>query len=155
MIPALWITVKPALGDHPFVKLKVVAQNRWSLNEGSLTGTGIVTIVSLWLLSICHPVSSRTAECRQNKNCTYPLCKRQLADTVVIIGRYRLSAKQPIKKADNQLTPIIGWLSVHLCYWVLIHWLPSLYADVFLTCLTLVLFINSYLPVLLVICTYL
>jgi len=46
MIPALRITVKPALGDQPFVKLKVVAQNRWSLNEGSLTGTGIVTIVS-------------------------------------------------------------------------------------------------------------
>ena len=34
MIPALQITAKPALGDHPFVKLKVVvAQNRWSLNE--------------------------------------------------------------------------------------------------------------------------
>jgi len=33
MIPALQITAKPALGDHPFVKLKVVvAQNR-SLNE--------------------------------------------------------------------------------------------------------------------------
>jgi len=47
VIPALRITVKPALGDHTFVKLKVVAQNRWLLNEGSLTGTGIVTIVSL------------------------------------------------------------------------------------------------------------
>jgi len=43
MIPALQITVKPALGEHPFVELKVVTQNRWSLNEGSLTGTGIVT----------------------------------------------------------------------------------------------------------------
>jgi len=48
MIPALRITVKPALGDHPFVKLngrskQVVAQNRWSL----LTGTGIDIIVSL------------------------------------------------------------------------------------------------------------
>jgi len=53
------------LGNHPFVKLKVVTQNRWSLNEGSLPGTGIVTIVSLWLLSICHPVSSRTAECNR------------------------------------------------------------------------------------------
>ena len=39
------MTVKPALGDHPFVKLKVVTQNRWSLNEASLTGTGIVTII--------------------------------------------------------------------------------------------------------------
>jgi len=47
MIPALRITVKPALDDHPLVKLKVVTQNRWSLNEGSLTGTGIVTIVTL------------------------------------------------------------------------------------------------------------
>jgi len=47
MIPALGITLKPALGDHPFIKLKVVAQNRWSLNEGSLTGTSIVTIVIL------------------------------------------------------------------------------------------------------------
>jgi len=48
MIPALRITVKAALSDHSFVKLKVVAQTRWSLSEGSLTGTGIfVTIVSL------------------------------------------------------------------------------------------------------------
>jgi len=66
VIPALWLTVKPALGDHSFIKLKVVAQNRWLLNEGLLTGTGTVTTVSLWLLSICHPVSSRTAECIQN-----------------------------------------------------------------------------------------
>jgi len=44
MIPALRITVKPSLGDLPFVMLKVVAQGRWSLNEASLTGTGIVTI---------------------------------------------------------------------------------------------------------------
>jgi len=44
MIPALRITVKRALGDHPLVKLKVVAQNRWSLNKGSLTGKGTVTI---------------------------------------------------------------------------------------------------------------
>jgi len=77
-IPALQI----ALGDHPFVKLKVVAQTRWSLDEGSLTGTGIVTIVNLSLLLICHPVSSRTAECRQT------------------IGRYR---------CNNQLIPIISW----------------------------------------------
>jgi len=49
VIPALRITgtVKPALGDQPLVKLKVVVENRWLLNEGSLTGTGIVTIVSL------------------------------------------------------------------------------------------------------------
>ena len=47
MIPASWITVKPALGNHPFVRLIVVTQNRWSINEGSLTGTGIVKIVSL------------------------------------------------------------------------------------------------------------
>jgi len=32
VIPALGITVKPALGDHTFVKLTVVAQNRWLLN---------------------------------------------------------------------------------------------------------------------------
>jgi len=37
---------------------------------------------------------------------TYQLCKRQLADTNVLIGRYQLSAKQTM--------PIIGWLSVHL-----------------------------------------
>jgi len=48
VIPALKrVRVKPASGDHPFVQLKAVAQNRWSLNEGSLTGTGIDTIVSL------------------------------------------------------------------------------------------------------------
>jgi len=35
------------LGDHLFVKLKVVAQNRWSLSEGSLTGTGIVAVLSV------------------------------------------------------------------------------------------------------------
>jgi len=47
VIPALKITVKPALGDHMFIKLKAVAQNRRLLNEGPLTGTGIVvTIVS-------------------------------------------------------------------------------------------------------------
>jgi len=45
MIPALRITVKPALGDHTFIKLKVVTQNRWSLSEGSLTGTSIVTVL--------------------------------------------------------------------------------------------------------------
>ena len=44
MIPALRITVKPALGDHPFVNLKVVAQDTWSLSEGPLTGTDIVTV---------------------------------------------------------------------------------------------------------------
>ena len=33
--------------NHPFDKLKVVVQNTWLLNEGLLTGTGIVTIVSL------------------------------------------------------------------------------------------------------------
>jgi len=43
VIPALRITAKPALGDHSFAKLKVVAQNRWSLNEGTV----IVTIVSV------------------------------------------------------------------------------------------------------------
>jgi len=47
MIPAVRITVKPALGDNAFVKINVVAQNRWSHNEGLLNGTGIVIIVSL------------------------------------------------------------------------------------------------------------
>jgi len=37
VISALRITVQSALGNHPFVKLKVVTQNRWSLNEGLLT----------------------------------------------------------------------------------------------------------------------
>ena len=32
MIPGLQIAVKPALGGHPFVKLKVFALNRWLLN---------------------------------------------------------------------------------------------------------------------------
>jgi len=44
VVPALRITVKPALGDHLLVKLKVGTQNSWLLNEASLTGTGIVTI---------------------------------------------------------------------------------------------------------------
>ena len=39
MIPALRITVKPVSRDHPFVKLKVVAQNSmWLLNESYLLG---------------------------------------------------------------------------------------------------------------------
>jgi len=47
VIPALQITVKPALCDYVFVNLKAVAQNRQLFNEGPLTGTGIVvTIVS-------------------------------------------------------------------------------------------------------------
>jgi len=52
VIHALRITVKPALGNYPFVKLKLVihSHNGWLLNEGVLTGTGTVT---LWLLSIC------------------------------------------------------------------------------------------------------
>jgi len=40
------------------------------------------------------------------KTYTYQLCKRQLADTNVLIGRYRLSAKCTM--------PIIIRLSVHL-----------------------------------------
>jgi len=47
MIPALQIRVKPAFGDHQFIMLKLVAQNSCLLNEGSLTWTGIVTIVSV------------------------------------------------------------------------------------------------------------
>jgi len=31
-----------------------------------------------------------------NKTCTYQMCKRQLADTNVLIGRYQLSAKRPL-----------------------------------------------------------
>jgi len=37
VIPALRITVKAALGNNLFITLKMVAQNRWLLNEGSLT----------------------------------------------------------------------------------------------------------------------
>jgi len=81
VIPALQLTVKPALGDHPFVKLKVVAQNRWwSRCEGSLLGQ---------VLS------------QYNKNCTYQLCKRQLVDNVIIVGRYWLSAKRRIVADTN------------------------------------------------------
>jgi len=70
-IPSLRVTVKPALGNHPFIKLKVVAQNRWSLNDGSLTGTGIVTIEFVTIVN---------------------LCKWQLANTIVMISQYRLLA---------------------------------------------------------------
>jgi len=36
---------KTCFGQPPIrFKLKVVAQNRWSLNEESLTGTGIFTV---------------------------------------------------------------------------------------------------------------
>ena len=46
-----YITVKPALGNHKLIKLKVVAQNKWSLNDGPLTGycqyCEFVSIVSL------------------------------------------------------------------------------------------------------------
>jgi len=38
VIPTLQITIKPALGDHRLGKLKVVAQNRWLLSEGWVTG---------------------------------------------------------------------------------------------------------------------
>ena len=34
-------TVKPALSDHLSVQLKMVFQNRWSLNGGSLFGTDV------------------------------------------------------------------------------------------------------------------
>ena len=72
MIPALRITVKPAFGYHPFVKLKVVAQNRWSLNdEGSLNDdtychyvikTALTSYVNdNWLI-----LSSANTDCRQN-----------------------------------------------------------------------------------------
>jgi len=44
VIPALRVTVKPALGDNPFIKRKMVTQNRWLLNEASFTGTDIVTV---------------------------------------------------------------------------------------------------------------
>jgi len=36
VIPALQITVKPALGDHPFVKLKVIAQKGGHSVKGCL-----------------------------------------------------------------------------------------------------------------------
>jgi len=42
------------------------------------------------------------------KNCTYHLCKRQSADTVIIIGRYRLSAFYDNHLAHNRLISIIG-----------------------------------------------
>jgi len=42
-----------------------------------------------------------------NKNCTYQLCKRQLADNVIIVGPYRLSAKRPIV-ADTDYQLIIS-----------------------------------------------
>jgi len=57
VIPALQITVKPALGDHPFVKLKVVAQNRWSCNEGSLKLLGQVLSL-LWVVTVVSLSSS-------------------------------------------------------------------------------------------------
>jgi len=74
VIPALRITVIPVLGNHRFVKLKVVTQNRWLLSEGSLTGAGSLN----------------------NKNCTYHLCKQQSAVTIIIIDRCRFLAKRPI-----------------------------------------------------------
>jgi len=92
MIPILRITVKPALGNHPFVKLKVVVQNRWLLNEGLLTGAaGIVTFVSFWLLSICHPVSSRTAECREN---WLPVRQRVIYKVALTTFKVRCTATQ-------------------------------------------------------------
>jgi len=44
------------------------------------------------------------------KTCTYQLCKRQSADTNVVIGRYRLSAV-----CNNRPVPIIGasLVSIH------------------------------------------
>jgi len=73
VIPALRVTVKPALGDHPFVKLEcgrskqVVTQWR----------------IAYWIRYIIKAALNQ-------------LCKRQSADTVVIICRYQLSAKWPI-----------------------------------------------------------
>ena len=49
MIPALRITVKPALGDQPFVKLKVVAQTGGHSMMGHLVGQ-----VLLLLLLVCE-----------------------------------------------------------------------------------------------------
>jgi len=89
------ITVKPALGDYPFVKLKVVTQNRWSLNDGSLTGQVLLSV--LWV-------------CDLLKN------KWQLANTVVVISRQRLSAKRPIISA-SLFSIVCKWINTHQTFW--------------------------------------
>jgi len=68
VIPALRITVKPTLGNHPFVKLKVIAQNRWLLNEGYLLGQ---LLSLLWVCDYCQFVIQ---DCRvQTKRSAIPL----------------------------------------------------------------------------------
>jgi len=59
---------------HPKAKLQ---------NAHTFTGNGSHSRVCLLLLL-------------KMKTCTYHLCKQQSADTNVLIGRYRLSAKRPI-----------------------------------------------------------
>jgi len=77
MIPALRITVKPALGDHPFVKLS--GRSKQVVGEQT---------VAYW---------DRCCHCYEFV-AIVNMCKRQSADTVVIsakrriIGQYRLSA---------------------------------------------------------------
>ena len=70
--PALWITVKPALGDQPFVKLKVVSQCRDTYSD-----------------RYCHYIAKAALINCVNDN----------ADTVVVFGWYRLSSKRPIISA--------------------------------------------------------
>ena len=87
MIPELQITVKPALGDHPFVKLKVVAQNRWSLNEGSLTGTGIVTVIKTALTS-CVNDNRLILSVRHNNWLILIIGKMANNWLIAVIGRF-------------------------------------------------------------------
>jgi len=67
MIPALQITVKLALGDYPFTKLS--GRSKQVVGEQT---------VAYWD-RCCHYCEFVTI---------VNLCKRQSADTVVIIGRY-------------------------------------------------------------------
>jgi len=65
---------KTCFGDHPFVKLKVVAQNWRSLSEGPLLGTGIVSIEPLILSIIKTALTSCAHESR-------PIPSKYTADT--------------------------------------------------------------------------
>jgi len=55
VIPAVRITMKPALVNHPFIGLKAVAQNRWSL-----TGTGILSLLWVCDLQLCKQLLANT-----------------------------------------------------------------------------------------------
>ena len=84
VIPALRIAVKPALGDHPIVKLKVVAQNRWLLNEGRLLGV-VLSLYCEFVSWLPDRLKFKTSRYRRNNWCVFSLnlCHTSIYPTIL------------------------------------------------------------------------